>query len=194
MFTGIIESLAKVKNLERSNSNLILTLQTSVAKKLKVNQSVAHNGVCLTVTNVKPPLYKTIAIAETLSKSNLGSLKIGEYVNIERSLSLSGRLDGHVVQGHVDVTAICFSIYKKNGSWLFWFELEKNNHNKLLVEKGSIAVNGISLTLVNVKKNKFSVAIIPHTYKHSTFSKLCIGSLVNIEFDILGKYVAKMMK
>ena len=191
MFTGIIEELATVKKLVNDGDNLHITMQSSITDELKIDQSVAHNGVCLTVVKVGTDSYTVTAIKETLEKTNLGSLIENEHVNIERAMKLSDRLDGHIVQGHVDQTGKCISIEKEKGSWLFTFEYDKSKEN-ITIEKGSITVNGVSLTVVNSKTNSFSVAIIPYTYAHTTFSFLSVGDVVNLEFDVVGKYVKRL--
>ncbi|WP_299519773.1 riboflavin synthase [Winogradskyella sp.] len=191
MFTGIIEELGTVEKLTKKNGNLHLTFSSSITNELKIDQSVAHNGVCLTVVNINNDNYVVTAIQETLDKTNLGSLKEGDIVNIERAMKLGDRLDGHIVQGHVDQTAECVSIKEEDGSWLFTFEYDKS-HNNITIEKGSITVNGVSLTVVNSKVNQFSVAIIPYTYQHTTFKTLKVGEKVNLEFDVIGKYVKRL--
>lgn len=191
MFTGIIETLATLKQLESNGTNKSFWLETSITNELKIDQSVAHNGVCLTVEAIENNKYKVTAIEETLQKTNLQSWKLNDVVNIERCLSFNGRLDGHFVQGHVDTTAICKNIIDKNGSWEFEFEFDEK-FASLVIEKGSICVNGTSLTCFNVTQNCFTVAIIPYTYNHTNISKLVAGSVVNIEFDIIGKYINRM--
>ncbi|HUH28239.1 riboflavin synthase [Gelidibacter sp.] len=191
MFTGIIEDLGVITNLEQDHDNLHITLKSNFTSELKIDQSVAHNGVCLTVTSLNNPLYQVTAIRETLNKTNLGELKIGDQVNLERAMKLGDRLDGHIVQGHVDQTAVCKSIEFQNGSWLFTFIYDATLSN-ITIEKGSITVNGVSLTVVNSLKNEFSVAIIPYTYEHTTFQFLEKGSVVNLEFDVLGKYIKRL--
>lgn len=191
MFTGIIETLATLKQLESNGSNKSFWLETSITNEFKIDQSVAHNGVCLTVEAIENNMYKVTAIEETLQKTNLQSWKLNDVVNIERCLSFNGRLDGHFVQGHVDTTAVCKNIIDKNGSWEFEFEFDEK-FASLVIEKGSICVNGTSLTCFNVTQNCFTVAIIPYTYNHTNISKLVAGSVVNIEFDIIGKYINRM--
>lgn len=191
MFTGIIEDLGIIKNLEVEGENLHITVQTSITSELKIDQSVAHNGVCLTVVSIDADNYIVTAIKETLDKTNLGTLKLGDFVNIERAMKLGDRLDGHIVQGHVDQTAKCVSIVEEKGSWVFTFKYDKSLNN-ITIEKGSITVNGVSLTVVNSKTDEFSVAIIPYTYKHTTFSKLKVSDTVNLEFDVIGKYVKRL--
>ena len=191
MFTGIIEELGTVEKLAKENGNLHLTFSSSITHELKVDQSVAHNGVCLTVVNINDNNYVVTAIQETLDKTNLDTLKEGDIVNIERAMKLGDRLDGHIVQGHVDQTAECISITEEDGSWIFTFEYDKH-FNNITIEKGSITVNGVSLTVVNSKINQFSVAIIPYTYEHTTFKTLKVGDAVNLEFDVIGKYVKRL--
>ena len=193
MFTGIVETIGKIVLLEKENSNLHLTIESNFTNELKIDQSVAHNGVCLTVVSMENDYYTVTAIKETLDKSNLGQLAIGDIVNLERAMKLGERLDGHIVQGHVDQTAICTLIEENNGSWSFTFEYQQNLEN-ITIEKGSITVNGVSLTVVNSKKNSFSVAIIPYTYENTSFKMLKVGSIVNLEFDVIGKYVSRIMK
>lgn len=191
MFTGIIENLGTVEKLEKENGNLHLTFNSAITAELKIDQSVAHNGVCLTVVNIENDNYVVTAIQETLDKTNIGALKVGDLVNIERAMKLGDRLDGHIVQGHVDQTAECISISEEDGSWVFTFEYDKDLSN-ITIEKGSITVNGVSLTVVNSKINQFSVAIIPYTYEHTTFKTLNVGDKVNLEFDVIGKYVKRL--
>lgn len=191
MFTGIIENLGTVEKLEKENGNLHLTFNSAITNELKIDQSVAHNGVCLTVVDIENDNYVVTAIQETLDKTNIGSLKEGDLVNIERAMKLGDRLDGHIVQGHVDQTAECISISEEDGSWFFTFEYDKALSN-ITIEKGSITVNGVSLTVVNSKINQFSVAIIPYTYEHTTFKTLKVGDKVNLEFDVIGKYVKRL--
>lgn len=192
MFTGIIEGLGIVKKIEKEGDNVHFTFSSDFTNELKIDQSLAHNGVCLTVVAINGNEYMVTAINETLQKTNLGYLKIGSKVNLERAMAANGRFDGHVVQGHVDQTAICKNIQDDNGSWVFTFEYEPNGN--ITVEKGSITVNGVSLTVVNSKENQFSVCIIPYTLEHTTFHSIKIGDTINLEFDIIGKYVAKLMK
>ena len=192
MFTGIIETLGTVTQLQKEQSNLHITIQSAISKELKIDQSVAHNGVCLTVVAIADDYYTVTAIDETLQKSNIGDLNIGDLVNLERCMQMNGRLDGHIVQGHVDQTAICIDLQENDGSWVYTFEYNAANGN-VTVEKGSVCVNGISLTVVNSKENSFSVAIIPYTYEHTNLQQVKVGDKVNLEFDIIGKYVAKMM-
>ncbi|QNL48312.1 riboflavin synthase [Olivibacter sp. SDN3] len=191
MFTGIIETVGIVQNIARENTNLHLTIRSSISDELKVDQSVSHNGVCLTVVGVAPGEHTVTAIQETLAKSNIGSLTIGDKINLERCTIAGDRLDGHIVQGHVDQTAVCTNIDDQNGSWVYTFNYDETIGN-ITVEKGSIAVNGVSLTVLNSDSNQFSVAIIPYTYEHTAFHMLKQGDAVNLEFDIIGKYVAKL--
>lgn len=185
--------MARVHAIEFSGDNMNISLESRLARELKVDQSVSHNGVCLTVTRAAGELYEVTAIAETLRKSNLGKIHLGEFINIERSLLFNGRVDGHIVQGHVDQTGICTYIQQENGSWLFSFSYDPGNGN-LTVEKGSITVNGVSLTVVDSGKNNFSVAIIPYTFEHTNFQFIKTGDTVNLEFDILGKYIRKYLQ
>ena len=191
MFTGIIETIAKVEKISHQKSNIDFTLSSTIANEFKVDQSVSHNGVCLTVTNINNNTYTVTAIKETLEKSNLGKLIEGDLVNIERSLKIGDRLDGHMVQGHVDTTAICMDVTEEAGSWLFEFAYSLPS-NYLIVDKGSICINGVSLTVVNQNEKGFSVAIIPYTYEHTNFKQIKKESIVNIEFDIIGKYIAQI--
>lgn len=191
MFTGIIETLGTVKKLVRENDNLIVTVASSITNELKIDQSISHNGICLTVVFIRENEYTVTAIRETLEKTNLSDWAIGDIINLERGMKLIDRLDGHIVQGHVDQTGICKKIEEANGSWYFTFEYEKNLNN-LTIEKGSITVNGVSLTVVNSKVNEFSVAIIPYTYEHTNFKTFKIGTKINLEFDLIGKYVTRL--
>lgn len=193
MFSGIIESLGKVESIQANKGNLTFKILSLLANELKIDQSVAHNGVCLTVVNIENTYYEVTAIAETLEKTNLGTLNVGDWVNLERCIRLNDRLDGHIVQGHVDQTGICTKAQEQNGSWLYSFEYDASKGN-VTVEKGSVCVNGVSLTVVNSTQNGFSVAIIPYTYEHTTFQYLKPGDAVNLEFDILGKYIARLMQ
>lgn len=192
MFTGIIESLGKVKALTIEGTNLRLTLSCSFLDELKVDQSLAHNGVCLTIEQLNEQDYEVVAVKETLDKTNLNSIKVGEKVNLERCMQMNARLDGHIVQGHVDEIATVSSIREEKGSWVFSFQL--NTESNLIVEKGSICINGTSLTAFNVQANSFDVTIIPYTYEHTIFHQLNTGDKVNIEFDIVGKYIQRMVK
>ena len=191
MFTGIIETLGTVKALEKDGDNIHITIQSNLTNELKIDQSVAHNGVCLTVVNINNDVYTVTAIKETIDKTNLSFWNVNDVVNLERAMKLGDRLDGHIVQGHVDQTAVCKNIEEANGSWYFTFEYNKNLHN-ITIEKGSITVNGVSLTVVNSKENEFSVAIIPYTYAHTNFHNFKIGTKINLEFDVIGKYVARL--
>ncbi len=192
MFTGIIETLAKVESIEREQSNVHFTFSSSITHELNIDQSVAHNGVCLTVVKLNNLNYTVTAIDETLQKTNLGNLKVGDHVNIERCMSANGRFDGHIVQGHVDETGTVTQIIDNKGSWTYTIAYQ-NKSNNMTVEKGSITINGTSLTAVDSKDHSFSVCIIPYTYENTVFKTLKIGDTVNLEFDIVGKYVAKMM-
>ncbi len=191
MFTGIIESLGEVQQLEKEGGNLHISINSSITQELKIDQSVAHNGVCLTVVAINGPVYTVTAIEETLLKSNLGELKVGDKVNLERAMVMGARLDGHIVQGHVDQTGKCTAISEKDGSWYFSFEYDVAYDN-VTIEKGSISIDGVSLTVVDSGANRFSVAIIPYTYENTRFNTYQIGSTVNLEFDVIGKYVARM--
>ncbi len=191
MFTGIIEDLGVVESLERDLTNLHLTIQSRLASKLKIDQSVSHNGVCLTVVKRNANSYTVTAIKETLDKTNLNTLTEGAIVNLERGLKLGDRLDGHMVQGHIDQIGICVDVQSQNGSWIYTFEYEPSFGN-ITIEKGSVTVNGVSLTVVDSRNNGFSVAIIPYTYKHTNFKHFKIGSVVNLEFDVIGKYVSRL--
>jgi riboflavin synthase len=193
MFTGIIECMGEIALIEYEGSNVNFWVNSPIWGELKVDQSIAHNGVCLTVVEIKDQIYKVTAIAETLSKTNLSELTTGSKVNIERCMPANGRFDGHIVQGHVDDTATCTGIKVENGSWLFHFGLNQKQQEKLIVNKGSICINGVSLTVVEAQDMEFYVAIIPYTYEHTVFKYLAVGSRVNIEFDILGKYIQKQL-
>ena len=192
MFTGIIETLGTVHDIQKEKSNIHFHIKTNIASELKIDQSVAHNGVCLTVVEIKEDIHVVTAIDETLQKTNLAHLKIGDIVNIERCTQAGGRFDGHIVQGHVDQIATCIEKEDQNGSWLFTFAYDATLNN-ITVEKGSITVNGISLTVVNSQRDRFSVAIIPYTIEHTNLKDVSVGSTVNLEFDIVGKYVSKIM-
>ncbi len=191
MFTGIIENIGIVTDLIKDQQNLHIKIKSDISNELKIDQSVAHNGICLTVVELADQTHTVTAIHETIQKTNLNELKIGDRVNLERCMMMNGRLDGHIVQGHVDTTAKCIAKEDQSGSWLFTFEHPKTKEF-ITVEKGSVCVNGISLTVVNSKENQFSVAIIPYTYEHTNLSNIEVGNHVNLEFDILGKYVAKL--
>lgn len=192
MFTGIIETLGKITHLKRDGGNLHLSISSTLTSELKVDQSVAHNGVCLTVVNINNDEYTVTAVEETLLKTNLNDLKVGSLVNLERAMILGSRLDGHIVQGHVDTTATCTRVEERDGSWYFTFAYEPNPQH-VTIEKGSITIDGVSLTVVNSLQNSFSVAIIPYTYEHTRFKEYIKGSRVNLEFDVIGKYVAKLV-
>ena len=193
MFTGIIESIGKVEDMQRKGSNVNFKVQSKLGPELKIDQSVSHNGVCLTITKVENLSHWVTAIDETLKKSNLGSLTIGSLINLERCMLNNGRFDGHIVQGHVDQIGRVSSIKDENGSWLFDFEYDHSLGN-VTVEKGSISVNGISLTCFNSQEGKFSVGIIPYTFENTNFNTLKIGDTVNLEFDIIGKYVKRLLR
>lgn len=192
MFTGIIETLGIVKNIQHDQSNIHFTIESTLSNELKIDQSVSHNGVCLTVVEINTNTHVVTAIDETLQKTNLGYLKVGDVVNLERCTQANGRFDGHIVQGHVDQTATCIERIDQNGSWLFTFQYDPALNN-ITVEKGSITVNGISLTVVNSQRDRFSVAIIPYTIEHTNLQHVDVGTTVNLEFDIVGKYVSKIM-
>jgi riboflavin synthase len=191
MFTGIIEDLGTVIKLEKDKGNLHITINSLLTPELKIDQSVAHNGVCLTVVAIEGTKYTVTAIKETLDKTNIGDLKVNDLVNIERAMKLGARLDGHIVQGHVDQTGKCIAVSEQNGSWFYTFSYDHKLSN-VTIEKGSITVNGVSLTVVNSERNQFSVAIIPYTYTHTTFKNFEIGTIVNLEFDVIGKYVKRL--
>lgn len=193
MFTGIIETLGTISNLRQEQGNLHITVESAISNELKIDQSVAHNGVCLTVVGLADGKHTVTAIEETLNKTNLGHLKLNDPVNLERCMQMNARLDGHIVQGHVDQTAVCTSFTQLDGSWEYTFEYEAAQGN-VTVEKGSICINGISLTVVNSQTNSFSVAIIPYTYHHTNLQNVRQGTIVNLEFDIIGKYVARLMQ
>ncbi|MFM2229559.1 MAG: hypothetical protein RL607_817 [Bacteroidota bacterium] len=191
MFTGIIETLGTITGLEKEQENLHITVQSAITNELKIDQSVAHNGVCLTVVAIQEDQYTVTAIQETLLKTNLSDWQLGDKVNLERAMKLGDRLDGHIVQGHVDQIGFCKSIREAEGSWYFTFEYDASLTN-ITIEKGSITVNGTSLTVIDSKENEFSVAIIPYTYEHTNFHTFKIGSKINLEFDVVGKYVARL--
>lgn len=191
MFTGIIETVGTITNLNKEKNNLHITVKSNFTNELKIDQSVAHNGVCLTVVNINEDEYTVTAIKETLQKTNIGSLSISDKINLERGMKLGDRLDGHIVQGHVDEIAVCKSIVEENGSWLFTFSYNDKSKN-VTIEKGSITVNGVSLTVVNSKRDEFSVAIIPYTLENTVFKYFKVGDVVNLEFDVIGKYVTKL--
>jgi len=194
MFSGIIEDMATVVNLKKDQNNIHFTFECPFTNELKIDQSVSHNGVCLTVVKITEKTYIVTAIQETLNKSNLGLLSIGDKVNVERSMMMNGRLDGHIVQGHVDQTAVCVTCEEADGSWYYTFEYTPLQSDYYTVEKGSVCINGVSLTVVNSKPNSFQVAIIPYTFHHTNFHAIKAGTVVNVEFDILGKYIARYMQ
>lgn len=191
MFTGIIEEQGEVVEVAGDRGNLLIKIAAKMTSELKIDQSVAHNGVCLTVVDIQGNAYTVTAIKETLDKTTLGTLYKGQRVNLERGMQLGARLDGHIVQGHVDQTGVCTRVKEENGSWIFTFEYDAQFQN-ITIEKGSITVNGVSLTVVNSKNNEFSVAIIPYTYNNTTFNRLKEGDKVNLEFDVIGKYVKRL--
>ena len=192
MFTGIIEAMGKVISIEKDGENINFEIESDLAPQLKIDQSISHSGVCLTVVSLSDTSYKVTAIKETLDKSNMGSLAPGSLVNLERAMKLGERLDGHIVQGHVDQTAICNNVKVLEGSWVFTFSYDDQAGN-ITIEKGSITVNGVSLTVVNSKKGEFSVAIIPYTYENTNFKQIKEGSVVNLEFDVVGKYIQQLI-
>jgi riboflavin synthase len=192
MFTGIIENLAKIISIKKSKGNLDITLSSSLTSEFKIDQSISHNGICLTITNIDGNNYTVTAIEETINKTTINSWKKGDSVNLERAMKLGDRLDGHMIQGHVDQIGTCVDFTMKDGSWEYVIQYEKSEN--ITVEKGSIAVNGVSLTVIDSKTNSFKVAIIPYTYEHTNFKTLRKGDLINLEFDILGKYLFKMSK
>ncbi|UPQ80685.1 riboflavin synthase [Flavobacterium azooxidireducens] len=191
MFTGIIETLGRIKSIEKEQENVHFTITSSITSELKIDQSVAHNGVCLTVVAIENDNYTVTAIKETLDKTNLGTWKEGDAVNLERAMKLGDRLDGHIVQGHVDQIGTCVDVKEANGSWYYTFKYDVTLNN-ITIEKGSITVNGVSLTVVNSKLNEFSVAIIPYTYEHTNFHSIKEGTVINLEFDVIGKYVSRL--
>ena len=193
MFTGIIEELGEVTELVQDKDNLHITVKSALSKELKIDQSLAHNGVCLTVVKLGDNTHTITAIKETIDKSNIGELRIGTKVNLERAMQLGARLDGHIVQGHVDQTAVCTEVKELEGSWLYTFSYD-NSYNNLTIEKGSITVNGVSLTVVDSKKESFSVAIIPYTYENTNFHQFKVNDTINLEFDVIGKYVARLLE
>lgn len=198
MFSGIVEEAATITAIDKDKGNLHMTLQCSFVNELKIDQSISHDGVCLTVVRKTDETYTVTAIKETLGKSNLGVAKVGDKINLERSMPMNGRLDGHIVQGHVDQTATCLEVKEADGSWYFTFQYEVDQEmaaqGYITVEKGSVCVNGVSLTVVNSKDDRFSVAIIPYTYEYTNFHQIKPGSIVNLEFDIIGKYISKLME
>lgn len=191
MFTGIIETLGTIQEIKKENTNLHISIHSAITDALKIDQSVSHNGVCLTVVAINENQYTVTAINETLEKTNLSDWKVGDLVNLERAMLLGARLDGHIVQGHVDQVGVCVSIEEANGSWIYTFQYDEK-YNNITIEKGSITVNGVSLTVVNSKKNEFSVAIIPYTHEHTNFKTFEVDTKVNLEFDVIGKYVSRL--
>ncbi|MEO6178127.1 MAG: riboflavin synthase [Flavobacterium circumlabens] len=191
MFTGIIETLGRIHEIQKEQSNLHVTVESSFTNELKIDQSVSHNGICLTVVAIKDNFYTVTAIDETILKTNIGDWKVNDIVNLERGMKLGDRLDGHIVQGHVDQTGTCSNIQEANGSWNYTFEYDKNLNN-ITIEKGSITVNGVSLTVVNSKTNEFSVSIIPYTFENTNFKDFKIGTKINLEFDVVGKYISRL--
>ncbi|MBV19694.1 MAG: riboflavin synthase [Cytophagia bacterium] len=193
MFTGIIESVGEIKSIVQNMKNIDMEISSPISGKLRVDESICHNGVCLTVIEFNSQSHKVTLVDETLKKSNFSKIKIGSHLNLERSMKANGRLDGHIVQGHVDDVAECTNIVDQSNSWLYTFKISEDFSN-YIIEKGSICVNGVSLTCFDIKKDQFTVAIIPHTYKNTNFNLINIGDFVNIEFDILGKYINKILK
>ena len=191
MFTGIIETIGFIEEITKESDNLHIKVRSNITNELKIDQSVAHNGICLTVVAIDKDIYTVTAIKETINKTNINQLCSGDTINLERAMKLGDRLDGHIVQGHVDQTGKCTDIREDNGSWLFTFEYDKKLNN-ITIEKGSITIDGTSLTVVNSKENQFSVAIIPYTYEHTNFKNYKIGTIVNLEFDVIGKYVKRI--
>ena len=191
MFTGIIETIGTIIDIVKINDNLNITINSLITNELKIDQSIAHNGICLTVVAIKDDCYTVTAIKETIQKTAIATWKVNDIVNLERAMILGARLDGHIVQGHVDQTATCSAIKVENGSWVFTFEYDEKTGN-ITIEKGSITVNGVSLTVVNSRKNSFSVAIIPYTFEHTSFKNIAVNNIVNLEFDVIGKYVARL--
>ena len=191
MFTGIIETLGIVQEVRKEQDNIHITIDSSLANELKIDQSVAHNGICLTVVAIEGNHYTVTAIGETIKKTNISNWNVGDRVNLERAMKLGDRLDGHIVQGHVDQIGTCVSVQETNGSWFYTFEYDSSLQN-ITIEKGSITVNGVSLTVVDSRKNNFSVAIIPYTHEHTNFNSFVVGTKVNLEFDVIGKYVSRL--
>lgn len=191
MFTGIIETLGSIQEIKKDKDNIHITIDSSITSELKVDQSVAHNGICLTVVDIKDSLYTVTAIGETIKKTNISHWERGDSVNLERAMKLGDRLDGHIVQGHVDQTGTCIATNETNGSWSYTFQYD-DALNNITIEKGSITVNGVSLTVVDSKKNEFSVAIIPYTFEHTNFKDFKVGTKINLEFDVIGKYVSRL--
>jgi riboflavin synthase len=193
MFTGIIETLGRIKTIEKEQENIHISISSNITNELKIDQSVAHNGVCLTVIAIENDCYTVTAIKETIEKTNLIHWKVGDVVNLERAMRLGNRLDGHLVQGHIDQIGKCTNFINTNGSWYYTFQYDSDLNN-ITIEKGSITVNGVSLTVVNSKRNEFSVAIIPYTYENTNFHAIKVGSIVNLEFDVIGKYVSRLQE
>jgi riboflavin synthase len=193
MFTGIIETLGRIKTIEKEQDNIHISISSDITNELKIDQSVAHNGICLTVVAIENDCYTVTAIKETIEKTNLGHWNTNDFVNLERAMRLGDRLDGHIVQGHVDQIGKCIKVKNANGSWYYTFEYDSSLNN-ITIEKGSITVNGVSLTVVNSKRNEFSVAIIPYTYEHTNFHAIKEGSVINLEFDVIGKYVSGLQE
>lgn len=193
MFTGIIETLGRIKSIEKEQDNIHISISSDITNELKIDQSVAHNGICLTVVAIENDCYTVTAIKETIEKTNLGHWNTGDVVNLERAMRLGDRLDGHIVQGHVDQIGKCINVENANGSWYYTFQYDSSLNN-ITIEKGSITVNGVSLTVVNSKRNEFSVAIIPYTYEHTNFHEIKEGSIINLEFDVIGKYVSRLQE
>ncbi|TRX28014.1 riboflavin synthase [Flavobacterium franklandianum] len=191
MFTGIIESLGTVQEIKKDKDNVHITVESLITDELKIDQSVAHNGICMTVVSIDKNFYTVTAIGETIKKTNLSDLKVGDIINLERAMKLGDRLDGHIVQGHVDQIATCIVANETNGSWYYTFKYDETIGN-ITIEKGSITVNGVSLTVVDSRKNEFSVAIIPYTFENTNFKSFEIGTKVNLEFDLIGKYISKL--
>lgn len=191
MFTGIIETLGIVKAIQKEKENLNITIHSTISNELKIDQSVSHNGICLTVVSINETEYIVTAIQETIQKTNISKWKVGDRINLERGMKLDSRLDGHIVQGHVDQIGVCKQVKESEGSWYFTFEYDNQSKN-ITIEKGSITINGVSLTVVNSEQNEFSVAIIPYTFIHTNFKHIEVGSVVNLEFDVIGKYVARL--
>jgi riboflavin synthase len=191
MFTGIIETLGIIKDIQKDSDNLHVSVSSSITSELKIDQSLAHNGICLTVVAIKNDIYTVTTIKETIDKTTIGNWQIGDLINLERAMKLDARLDGHLVQGHVDQIGICNAVKESNGSWYFTFEYDSKPNN-ITIEKGSITVNGVSLTVVNSKLNEFSVAIIPYTYEHTNFHSIKKNTVINLEFDVIGKYVSRL--
>ncbi len=192
MFTGIVEGMGKVADIRKEGTNYIFYIESDFSDGLKVNQSVSHNGVCLTVTGIENGIYTVTAVLETLQKTNLGDIRTGDFVNLERSMSTEYRFDGHIVQGHVDQTGVCTNVQEVDGSWLFDFEYDFESTGNFLVEKGSVCIDGVSLTVFNCKNGSFTVTIIPHTWQVTNFQFLTVGKRVNLEFDVIGKYIQKL--